>query len=343
MRAWFERFIAKAWLTKGIVACLLYPLSLLTACIVRRRAQQAASVCLPVPVIVVGNVFVGGTGKTPFTIWLVEALRRQGYQSGVISRGYGRHNDQIIAVSDDANVSDVGDEPLLIAQQAQCPVYVGRQRVSAAQTLLRQHPEVNVIIADDGLQHYALPRQIEIVLMDQRGNGNGWLLPAGPLREPAARKRDFTVCNVGTLSVQKEQAALVPPETAEQPFNMILVCEEAYALHQPSLTRKLSSFAGKNIAAVAGIGHPERFFTTVKMAGLQCDTRIFPDHYAFTAKDFLDISADIILITEKDAVKCRLIESVHQDPRIWVVPVKAAVNDLLQQRIVEKLREFKNA
>lgn len=342
MRAKLEQILVKAWMHKGWLACLLYPLSLLTACVVSRRSKQKATTSLAVPVIVVGNIFVGGTGKTPFTIWLVSALKQAGYHPGVISRGYGRVSDEMLAVLPDALASEVGDEPLLIAQQAQCPVYVGRQRVLVAQTLLTAHPEVDVIISDDGLQHYALPRQIEIILMDQRGIGNGWLLPAGPLREPASRRRDFTVCNVGTLSAPEQQQALGVP-LANQPFNMVLQCGLAQQLCNRQQQRVLSEFAGLHIVAVAGIGHPARFFTTIKMAGLQCETRVFPDHHVFTAEDFLHISADIILITEKDAVKCQVIESIYRDPRIWVVPVEAQVNSLLQHQIVEKLREFKNA
>lgn len=342
MRAKLEQILTKAWMHKGWLACLLYPLSLLTAYVVSRRREQRATTPLAVPVIVVGNIFVGGTGKTPFTIWLVRALKQAGYHPGVISRGYGRASDEMQAVLPDANAHDVGDEPLLIAQQAQCPVYVGRQRVMVAQTLMKNHPEVDVIISDDGLQHYALPRQIEIILMDQRGVGNGWLLPAGPLREPVSRRRDFTVCNVGTLSAQHQQEALMTP-AAHQPFNMVLQCGQAQQLCERQQQRALSSFAGHKIMAVAGIGHPERFFATVKIAGLQCETRVFPDHHVFTAEDFLHISSDIILITEKDAVKCQTIESIYRDPRIWVVPVEAQVNSLLQHQIVEKLREFKNA
>jgi tetraacyldisaccharide 4'-kinase len=154
---------------------------------------------LPVPVVVVGNIFVGGTGKTPLTIWLVDALRQAGYAPGVISRGYrgggaGRGPHAVTVGGDPALC---GDEPLLIAEQARCPVMVGRRRVAAAQALLQAHPEVDVIVSDDGLQHYALARDVEIVLFDSRGGGNGWLLPAGPLREPLHRRRDFTVVNVG--------------------------------------------------------------------------------------------------------------------------------------------------
>lgn len=339
MLAWFERAIMRAWMCRGTVACLLYPLSLLTRFVVHKKAQQQPQVSLPVPVIIVGNIFVGGTGKTPLTIYLVDALRQMGFHPGVISRGYGRSATEVLEVSISTAASDVGDEPLLMKQRAQCPVFVGRQRVLAAKALLNNYPDVNVLISDDGLQHYALPRQVEIVLMDQRIHGNGWLLPAGPLREPATRVRDFTVMNVGTVT----DSAVMPYQDVVDSncFVMSLQGNFAEQLINRQHTVSLADFKGKKIAAVAGIGHPERFYTTLKTAGLQFQTYAFPDHHAFSEDDFLQISVDIFLITEKDAVKCQSVEAIKHDPRIWVVPVKAQINHLLVQRIVEKLREFK--
>ncbi|MEO6354770.1 MAG: tetraacyldisaccharide 4'-kinase, partial [Burkholderiaceae bacterium] len=186
-----ESTLSRAWLRRGLLACALWPLSRLfgTLLALRRalyRCGWLAAVRLPVPVIIVGNVFVGGTGKTPLTIWLVEALRRAGRAPGVISRGYGASTTTPRLVLPDATPQQVGDEPLLIARRAQCPVVVGRDRVAAAKALLAAHPELDCIVSDDGLQHYRLARDVEIVLFDGRGAGNGWLLPAGPLREPAA-------------------------------------------------------------------------------------------------------------------------------------------------------------
>jgi len=285
---------------------------------------------LPVPVVVVGNIFVGGTGKTPFTIWLVEELRRAGMTPGVISRGYGGKSDEPKEVTVASMPGEVGDEPALIAWRAKCPVIVGRKRVAAARALLSAHPEVDVIVSDDGLQHYALGRDVEIVLCDERGNGNGWLLPAGPLREPASRQRDFTVFNAAHLPVG------IPADAVR----MDLAGDFAEGLAEPSRRRALKEFssaAGKIVAA-AGIGNPSRFFSMLRRAGLSPVEMPLPDHYDFSSNPFENIDADIILITEKDAVKCRRIDTINNDPRIWVVPVTARIKRAFAERIVEKCR-----
>jgi tetraacyldisaccharide 4'-kinase len=318
---------------------MLWPVSLVFSIVVAlRRALFAAGLLkahrLPVPVIVVGNIFIGGTGKTPFTIWLVESLRRAGFVPGVISRGYGTHNDAPQAVSAGSAPQDVGDEPVLIAGRAQCPVMVGRNRVAAAQALLQAHPDVNLIISDDGLQHYALERNLEIVLCDARGNGNGWLLPAGPLREPAARRRDFTVFN----------AEQVPPGIPSDAVRMELVGETAERLSDRSQSIALHAIpqlqamhgSPPRILAAAGIGNPARFFAMLRNAGLVFAEMPLPDHYDFAGNPFERADADLILITEKDAVKCSRIDALLSDPRIWVVPVTARIDEALAKRIVEK-------
>ncbi|MFL9926191.1 tetraacyldisaccharide 4'-kinase [Herbaspirillum lusitanum] len=325
---------------RGPLACLLWPLSLLFALLIRlRRAAFALglkqSTRLPVPVIVVGNVFIGGTGKTPFAIWLIEALRAAGYTPGLISRGYGGRQSsaadgsEVREVDAGSKAREVGDEPLLIALRTACPVVVGRRRVAAAQHLLAAHPQVDVIVSDDGLQHYALGRDIEIVLSDARGAGNGWLLPAGPLREPATRRRDFSVVNL--------PAGAAPPSGA---FAMILHGETAQQLADPSQQMRLAAIAGKGrIAAVAGIGNPARFFTTLRQAGLSFAEVALPDHHDYSDNPFAALTQQVILITEKDAVKCKAIEAIKNDPRIWVVPVTARIDGVLAEHIVEKLRE----
>ena len=164
------------------------------------RANLLKSARLPVPVVVVGNIFIGGTGKTPLTIWLVQALRDAGMRPGVISRGHGSADRAPRAVSAASTPQQVGDEPLLIFQRGGCPVMVGRDRAQAGRALLAAHPDVDVLVTDDGLQHYALQRDVEIVLFDGRGAGNGWLLPAGPLRESPRRRRDVTVINAPELA-----------------------------------------------------------------------------------------------------------------------------------------------
>lgn len=337
----FEFILMRAWARRGWLARILLPAAwLFRILILLRRSLYAAgllrTIRLPVPVIVVGNIFVGGTGKTPLTIWLVDALRQAGYAPGVVSRGYGAANDRPCAVDADSIAQHAGDEPVLIARRTHVPVMVGRDRVAAAQALLAIYPKVNVIVSDDGLQHYALWRDIEIVLFDDRGVGNGWVLPAGPLREPASRRRDFTVVN----------AAHVPSHGGDHPMRMALIGEFAERLSDASQKIPLSAMqamqrsgspSGKIVAA-AGIGNPARFFGMLRNAGLKFDAMPLPDHYDFSINPFAGLHADMILITEKDAVKCRAIEALETDPRLWVVPVTARIDGALAQQIVEKLR-----
>ncbi len=325
------------WQRRGLSASLLLPVALLFGALsaVRRfafRQGWLASHRLPVPVIVVGNVFVGGTGKTPLVLWLVAALRDAGFVPGVISRGYGAQQGLSGAVLADSLPQQVGDEPLLIARRAGCPVFVGRDRVAAGRALLAAHPSVNVLVSDDGLQHYRLQRTVEVVLFDERGGGNGWLLPAGPLREPMSRRRDFTVLN----------GALVPGGFPADTIRMTLAGQRAEALAQRTRSVPLASLSGRILAA-AGIGHPERFFRMLRDQGLQIDTLALPDHHDFSDNPFAGINADVILITEKDAVKCVEIEVLKIDPRLWVVPVAACLDGPLAELIVEKLRGYPTA
>ncbi|GAB3548719.1 tetraacyldisaccharide 4'-kinase [Noviherbaspirillum agri] len=328
-----ETVLTREWLRRGLLAWALWPLSLLfRLLIVLRRALYQAGILqstrLPVPVVVVGNIFIGGTGKTPLTIWLVEELRRAGFVPGVISRGYGSSNDVPVEVTLTSVPATVGDEPALIARRAGCPVMVGRKRVATAQALLAAHPEVNLIVSDDGLQHYALQRDVEIVLCDERGNGNAWTLPAGPLREPASRARDFTVVN----------GARLPAGIPEPVIRMQLSGNIAERLADPSQTMELSAFPACRIVAAAGIGNPARFFGMLRNAGLAIEEMPLPDHYDFADNPFAAIQADIILITEKDAVKCMHLDTIKSDPRLWVVPVTARIDRVLAERIVEKCR-----
>jgi tetraacyldisaccharide 4'-kinase len=331
-----EAVLLKAWQRRGPLACALLPVSLLFRLLagLRRllfRIGVLKSTRLPVPVIIVGNIFIGGTGKTPLTIWLVQELRRAGFTPGVISRGYGSSQERPTAVTPGSMPAEVGDEPVLIAARTQCPLMVGRNRVEAAQALLAGNPEIDVIVSDDGLQHYALRRDVEIVLCDERGDGNGWMLPAGPLREPASRRRDFTVVNAPAL-----------PAAAIQPaYRMLLAGDLAERLSDRMQTMPLSSLCAmpaSRIWAAAGIGNPARFFSMLEKAGVQASTLALPDHYDFADNPFAGIEADIILITEKDAVKCARIDMLKNDPRLWVVPVTARIDRVLAERIVEKCR-----
>jgi tetraacyldisaccharide 4'-kinase len=332
-----ESTLTRAWLRRGPLACALWPLSLLfgalSAARVRLyRAGLLKSERLPVPVIVVGNIFIGGTGKTPLTIWLAEALRGAGFTPGVISRGHGSAAAAAREVTAASTPQQVGDEPLLIAQRTRCPVFVGRARAAAGRALLAAHPQVDVLIADDGLQHYALQRDVEIVLFDGRGAGNGWLLPAGPLREPLSRRRDFAVVNTPELTPRLAAAV------GGAPFQMQLAGRAAERLAQRGERVALGALAGKRIVAAAGIGNPARFFAMLRAAGLAFRELPLPDHHDFLDQPFAGVDADVILITEKDAVKCGQIENLKHDPRLWVVPVTAQLDAALAEQIVEKCR-----
>jgi tetraacyldisaccharide 4'-kinase len=332
-----ESTLTQAWLKRGLLGCALWPVSLLfralaaiRAVLYRARILQSAK--LPVPVIVVGNIFIGGTGKTPLTIWLVQALRDAGFHPGVISRGHGGRSGVPREVLPGAAASEVGDEPLLIARRSGCPVFVGRKRAEAGRALLAAHPDVDVLVTDDGLQHYALARDIEIVLFDARGAGNGWLLPAGPLREPATRRRDFTVVNAPEITPALARSV------GGRPFRMQLSGAMAERLAAPGEQVPLAALAGKRIVAAAGIGNPGRFFAMLRAAGLDIRELPLPDHHDFLDAPFDGVDADVILITEKDAVKCGQIENLKHDPRLWVVPVAARIDGPLAEHIVEKCR-----
>jgi len=277
----------------------------------------------PVPVVVIGNVYVGGTGKTPMVIATVDGLRARGYTPGVVSRGYG------VKIGPDARVGSgaleaarYGDEPALIARATGAPVSVHPKRALAAQALLQAHPDVDVIVSDDGLQHLALARDIEIVVQDERGVGNGRLLPAGPLREPASRLQDVdaVVTNIGTPDGRS------PTIGTARPRHVQMWLEPGAARQiEGGATRALSAYAGQpRIAAAAGIGNPERFFTTLRAAGITLAATLpLPDHHDYADSPFTAMTADAILVTSKDAIKCA---ALH-DSRLWEVPVQAAFSD----------------
>ncbi len=344
MGSQLETGLMRAWLRRGVTARLLWPVSRLFRLLVSFRVGlflmgYKRQTRLPVPVIVVGNIFVGGTGKTPLTIWLVQQLQAAGWKPAVVSRGYGASAETVIEASADASAAVTGDEPLLIAQRTGCPVMVGRNRVEAAQALLLRHPGTDIIVSDDGLQHYALARDVEIMLFDQRGVGNGWMLPAGPLREPAQRRSDFTVLNMSGAKAGTEA-----PGVDRNAVHMQLLAGEASSLANPTVRLTMAELAVTkgSIVAAAGIGNPERFFSMLRSAGLQFEAMPLPDHHDFTDDPFRAVQADMILITEKDAVKCRQIESMRQDARLWVVPVSAQLEADFAVKIMEKISEKQN-
>lgn len=337
MASSLESTLTRAWLRRGPLAVALWPLSLLFRLLTALRATlyragMLKAERLPVPVIVVGNIFIGGTGKTPLTIWLAQQLRAAGMTPGVISRGHGGAGDAPREVLATSRAQDVGDEPLLIAARAGCPVVVGRKRAQAGRHLLALHPDVDVLITDDGLQHYALARDVEIVLFDGRGAGNGWTLPAGPLREPRSRRRDVTVVNAPEITPRLAAAV------GGEPWRMRLAGDHAERLMDASARMPLSALRGKRVLAAAGIGNPGRFFALLRAAGLDVAELPLPDHHDFLDDPFRAVDADVILVTEKDAVKCRQLETINNDPRVWVVPVGAQIDAALAAQIVEKCR-----
>lgn len=327
-------WLQKQWLSLTGWHLLLIPVSWLFLCLItiRRlfyRLGWFKSFRLSVPVVVIGNINVGGTGKTPLVIWLVEQLQQAGFKPGVISRGYGAKAETPTSVSANSDPLQVGDEPVLIARRSQCPVFIHANRVLAGEALLSAHPECDVIISDDGLQHYRLQRDIEIVVIDGvKGLGNGALLPAGPLREPASRlKRVNAIVVNGGLET--------PANIINVPIlNMQLVADTFYNLQEPSKISSAQAFANQQVLAIAGIGNPDRFFQQLTQMGIRFTSKAFPDHYVFNEADFNFTSTDVILMTEKDAVKCE----AFAKPHFWALPVKAAIKNDLMTIILNKLR-----
>ena len=321
-RQWFEqrRLTPALW--------LLLPLAGLYAVISALNRRLARPQRLPVPVIVVGNIIVGGAGKTPLTLWLADQLRQHGWHPGIVSRGYGRAGDEVRAVNIDSPPTEVGDEPLLLARRTGVPIWVGRQRAAAGEALLAAHPEVDVILCDDGLQHYALARDVELVVFDGRGAGNGWRLPVGPLREPLARN-----ATVDAIICQNLKKAALP--AAAPVFEMQLKPGRFYRLDDPQQTCTAGDLQGRGqLYALAGIGHPERFFRTLAGLGLHCENRPFPDHHRYTASDLAFAKDGILLMTEKDAVKCVGLTAGET----WILPVEAELPPAFIELILEKLR-----
>lgn len=281
-----------------------------------RRACYARgifrTVRLPVPVIVVGNITVGGTGKTPLVIWLIQVLRAQGFRPGIVTRGYGGQSPRWpLRVTPTTGVNVAGDEALLLARATGVPVMAGPDRVAAARKLLGECA-VDVIVSDDGLQHYRLGRDLQMVTLDgERGLGNGWRLPAGPLRESAERLRqaDVVVCKG-----RQPDGVELPADTPVMRMTLV----EAVSLRDGT-RQALANFRGRSVHALAGIGNPEQFFALLTAAGIQVEAHAMPDHVKLSERDVTFGDHQPVLMTEKDAVKC---ESLHL-PDHWYVPALA--------------------
>lgn len=321
------RGLERHWYRITPLHLLLYPLSLLFRLLagLRRmlyRGGLLKSVRLPVPVVVVGNISVGGTGKTPLILALAQQFTEQGWHPLIVSRGYLGDSQLPQHVTPDSRPEQVGDEPLLMARRGLCPVWVGRDRAAVSRAALLAHPQCDVVLCDDGLQHYRLQRDVEIAVVDgTRGFGNGWLLPAGPLREPVSRLRsvDAVVMNGG--------------DAAPGQFGMQLEGAIFRNLLDPNLTAGAAHFGTSKNHAVAGIGNPQRYFNHLKKLGTTFTPHPFPDHHPYRADDLAYPDCDAILLTEKDAVKC----AAFADARYWVLRVEARTDPALMAHILRKI------
>ncbi len=314
------------WYRKSPLSLALAPLGwLYCAAAMARRAAYRLGIArvgrVGAPVIVVGNISVGGTGKTPLVIWIARFLMSRGLRPGIVSRGYrGKADKWPQQVRPDSDPIMVGDEPVLLALATGCPVAVDPDRTRAARSLLA-HAECDLIVSDDGLQHLAMGRDVEVAVIDAvRRHGNGRCLPAGPLREPVSRLAsvDLIVANGGGVGGE---------------FHMRMHAGDAKSLTEEALSRPLDDFRAGPVHALCGIGSPERFFASLERAGLELIRHPFPDHHAFCAAD-IDFDDEIpVLMTEKDAVKCRR----FADSRHWCIPVRVELPEAFGARLLSLL------
>jgi len=323
----------KIWQKKGILAWLLLPIGLLYwfVSFVRRACYHFGifpTYHAPIPVIIIGNISVGGTGKTPLVIALTEDLQARGYKIGIVSRGYkSRANHYPYIVTKRSPAHAVGDEALLLSRRTKVPVVIDPIRPRAIQKLLATF-HCDVIISDDGLQHYAMDRDIEIVVIDAKKRlGNGWCLPAGPLREGKRRLKDVDIIVANGVAKSNEVLMRLKPG-------------EAYQLSDPAKTSPLNHFAGQSINAIAGIGDPTRFFDMLKSFNINLrEIKSLPDHHYYRGEEFNLNNEDPIFITEKDAVKCQDFSRKN----IWVVPVQAMLPNSFYEAIERLLKhDFKD-
>lgn len=311
------------WYNKGFITLVLTPVSWLYCLLaILRRYLYHINLLkthnLPVPVIIVGNITAGGTGKTPMVTWVIEMLRQHGYNPGIVSRGYGgeaSHWPQQVRVDSDPRM--VGDEAILLSRRCKCPMAVGPDRVEAAEALLK-HTQCDIIVADDGLQHYALGRNIEIAVIDGvRRFGNGKCLPAGPLREPKSRINSVDLVITNGVPGPREYRMTLKPGIVKN-------------LVDENQQKSLRDFSGNKVHALAGIGNTDRFFDQLEEFGLIIEKHPFPDHYLYNAEDIIFDDDLPVLMTEKDAVKC----SHFSDSRHWFVPVNAELDERIVPTIL---------
>lgn len=329
----YTRFEDRHWYSPSLtwLTLLLLPLAWVFALItaLRRGAYRCGllkSFQAPVPVIVVGNINVGGVGKTPCVIALAEHLKSLGFVVGIVSRGFGSDHASPHLVTSIASAAEVGDEALLMSRRTQVPVVIGKKRIAAVQYLLTRYPQCSVILSDDGLQHYALKRDIEILVVDgERGFGNGRLLPAGPLRESVRRVSsvDFVVTN---------------GEAKLTSYGMNYAIDGLRSVLSGVMCHDIDGLKRQPVHAVAGIGNPERFFNMLRQQGFTVIEHVFPDHYAFQSNDFVFTDNLPIIMTEKDAVKC----DAFANEKMWVMPITAKLDVNFLNKLTLKLRGIKS-
>ena len=321
--------LTKLHYSKSLAPLFLLPLSAIYLLIsfARKylyRFNLLKSFKIQVPVIVIGNITSGGTGKTPLVIHLANELKKNGYHPGIISRGYGSKRNGVSEVNKKSDVESIGDEPILIHKHTHLPVFIAKDRVLAAKALIKKYKKIDVILSDDGMQHYRLRRDIEILVIDgTRRFGNGYLLPAGPLRESKRKVKsvDAIVCNEkkvidGSYLMKYKSYFLINLKTKKKiPLNKVRL---------------------NNLHAVAGIGNPDRFFNYLKALGLVFDSSSYKDHYRFTKKDFKTMNDKNIIMTEKDAVKC---EKFARD-NFWYLPVVAEIDSKFTDFILNKMKNI---
>lgn len=340
LRVKLEQWLHRQWQHRGVWAWTVAPLALLFGLILNIRTARYQRLShqrdkMNVPILVVGNIYIGGTGKTPVVITLVNALSALGWRPGVISRGYGTHIGGHPLIGQGlVDPKQFGDEPALIARETGAPIAVHPDRYQACLDLLSQYPDINLVISDDGLQHLRLPRDIEIIVQDTRMTGNGWLLPAGPLREPISRlgSVDAVLTRLDDAPVNEKKQSALHAITDHPTSNF---CKTTISLQidrfrhvSSGETRDLGTFLSliqdQSVTAVAGIAKPERFFATLRKIGVTLTQSLaLPDHFSFERSPFTALDTDVILLTAKDAVKCQGVI----DDRLWVAESSMTFSD----------------
>ena len=319
--------LADHWYRRSALSLLLWPAGAAVGLVARLRRwlyrlRVLRSYSAGLPVIAVGNLVVGGAGKTPLALWIAEFLASKGWSPAIVSRGFGGAALSPRAATIVSDPLEVGDEPVVLARRSGCPVWVGADRAAVIAALRGKHPDCDVVILDDGLQHYRLRRDLEIAIVDSRGFGNGRLLPAGPLREPVSRLRTV-------------DAVIAHGTDAVPGYRMRLEGSELHRATDARERRELQSFAGQRVHAAAGIGDPERFFGVLRSHGIDVVAHPFPDHHPYRASDLDFGDSAPVLMTEKDAVKCKRFAQPHH----WVLPVHAVMDAAFGEWLLERLGE----